>query len=608
MKHTAYAAARTDGFLKISGRNLRRILGIALLFNLIAEILISFVFFPLSNMLISFSLGRVKLEYITQNDIFTLLSDPLVAFAYILITSFTMLFSLYRIAAIYTLAKNPDIRTVSGMALAGFKSFVKGFRGQKFSGKLLLLLLYPFANITTILSLYLRFGFDRIFDLNIANKIILFSAFILMSSFLIFIYPVVFLEGTTLRRAFIKGIKLFRFRWVRNVLSYLLAILIPAAFILVLYFMISAGIILITDLSDSSLKIMNFIFTVLNTVKSAMTLITVVIISIINSFIAVELYLFCSAETTRSEDTLPVHKRGKKRYWIFSGLLIAVVFAFSIFGPTYFRNSFTIYSSYFSSDKAEIIAHRGFSSKAPENTAAAVRAAIDANADRIEIDVQMSSDGVLYLMHDRSLLRTAGVNSSISKLTSEEIDRLDAGSWFSEEYADEKVPRLSEILEICRGKIALKIELKTYGSNELLIADTVVSEIKEAGMSGSVMIISFSSKAIKHVNDSDSVIMTGLLAGFIYGDYNDIDYADAIILNKTYLTLEKVNSIHRSGKLVYCWTSNTAKSITEMDRLGVDGIITDYPALTRMLIYGESYGTAAQKILYKIIISLTGVL
>ena len=117
--------------------------------------------------------------------------------------------------------------------------------------------------------------------------------------------------------------------------------------------------------------------------------------------------------------------------------------------------------------ETQITAHRGSSLAAPENTLSAVQAAIDDLADSVEIDVQLSRDGVVVLGHDASLKRVAGVNRPISALNWDELQKLDVGAWFSGDFAGERIPALEEVLELCKGKINLTIELKNVGAVRL---------------------------------------------------------------------------------------------------------------------------------------------
>lgn len=110
--------------------------------------------------------------------------------------------------------------------------------------------------------------------------------------------------------------------------------------------------------------------------------------------------------------------------------------------------------------RAAIVCHRGANLQAPENTIASLERAIALDAYAVELDIRPSRDGVLYVMHDATVDRTTNGTGRISDMDSEEIDRLDAGSWFSAEFAGERVPRLESFLNACTGRIATYVEIK----------------------------------------------------------------------------------------------------------------------------------------------------
>lgn len=110
--------------------------------------------------------------------------------------------------------------------------------------------------------------------------------------------------------------------------------------------------------------------------------------------------------------------------------------------------------------RAAIVCHRGASLMAPENTIASLEKAIEAGAEVVELDVRQSLDGVLYVFHDETVDRTTNGTGRLADMLAEDIDKLDAGSWFSEAYSGECVPRFSDFLDACRGRIAVYAEIK----------------------------------------------------------------------------------------------------------------------------------------------------
>src|SRR3954468_3765636 len=154
-------------------------------------------------------------------------------------------------------------------------------------------------------------------------------------------------------------------------------------------------------------------------------------------------------------------------------------------------------------DPIKIVAHRGASGYAPENTIAAFDKAVEMNADYIEIDVQRSQDGKLVVIHDQTVDRTTNGTGNVKDLTFQQLNRLDAGSWKGIQFTGEKIPAFEEILDRYYGKIGILIELK---SPELYprIEEQVVRVFKERHLdqpqNGKIIIQSFNHDSMKKMN------------------------------------------------------------------------------------------------------------
>jgi glycerophosphoryl diester phosphodiesterase len=149
-------------------------------------------------------------------------------------------------------------------------------------------------------------------------------------------------------------------------------------------------------------------------------------------------------------------------------------------------------------DHTTIIAHRGASGSAPENTLAAVSMALDEGADWVEIDVQESDDGEVVVLHDSDLKRVAGIDLKIWDATKAELADIDIGSWFSPSFSDQRVPTLREVLELCRNRAGVIIELKYYGHN-VQLEQRVAAIIEATGMADDIMIMSLDSGGIQRM-------------------------------------------------------------------------------------------------------------
>ena len=236
--------------------------------------------------------------------------------------------------------------------------------------------------------------------------------------------------------------------------------------------------------------------------------------------------------------------------------------------------------------ETEITAHRGSSRTAPENTIPAIEAAVEEMADSVEIDVQMTADGVVVLGHDASLKRVAGVNRSIASMTFEELEKLDVGSWFSSEYAGTRIPSLSEVLELCSQKISLNIEIKYIGKNSELPEKTA-EMVREYGMENQCVITSTNLSYLKRVKEALPEIRTGYIISAAYGNFYSSEDVDFISIRSGFVTSALMQNAHEQGKAVYAWTVNTKSELERLTLLGVDGIITDRPVLAREIVYRE---------------------
>ena len=162
--------------------------------------------------------------------------------------------------------------------------------------------------------------------------------------------------------------------------------------------------------------------------------------------------------------------------------------------------------------KPFVIAHRGASAYAPENTIAAFNKALDMAADGIEIDVHLTKDRHIVVSHDEKLGRTCNGTGFIKDFTLEELKKLDFGSWFSHEYANERIPTLDEIMYLLRDKdILLNIEVK----NNLVIYEgiekAIVDVIKEHKMVEKVIVSSFNHYCLREIKRLAPELKIGLL-------------------------------------------------------------------------------------------------
>ena len=230
----------------------------------------------------------------------------------------------------------------------------------------------------------------------------------------------------------------------------------------------------------------------------------------------------------------------------------------------------------------EIIAHRGAAGLRPENTLASIRKAIEDGTDWVEIDVQETADGEVVVLHDSDFMKLAGVNLKIWDATMDDLADIDIGSWFDAVYSEERTPRLAEVLEAVRDKAGLLIELKYYGHDVDLEARTIAL-VEEAGMMAQVATMSLKYPAVQKMKTLRPDWPSGVLAATAVGNLAQLD-GEFIAVSTALVGPKLVRATHAKGKKLFVWTVNDPLEMMSMLSMGVDGLITDEPALARKVI------------------------
>jgi len=240
-----------------------------------------------------------------------------------------------------------------------------------------------------------------------------------------------------------------------------------------------------------------------------------------------------------------------------------------------------------------ITAHRGASAGAPENTLAAVELAIEEGSDWVEIDVQETADGRVVVIHDRDLRRVGGVDVWVADATYEQLQDIDIGSWFAPQYADQRVPTLEQVLEMCRDRVGVNIELKFYGREERL-EERVVDIVESTGMESQIVVMSMKRDAVRKMKELRPDWTIGLLTAVAIGDLTRVE-ADFLAVNTGLATPAFVRAAHRAGKEVQVWTVNDALTSFAVIARGVDAVITDRPAMVRRVLLRHAEMTAVER-------------
>lgn len=229
-----------------------------------------------------------------------------------------------------------------------------------------------------------------------------------------------------------------------------------------------------------------------------------------------------------------------------------------------------------------VIAHRGFSGETPENTLVAIRKAIEVGADMVEVDVTVTADGHVVLLHDETLDRTTDGEGPPTAMTLEEIKGLDAGSWFAPEFAGERVPTLAEALEVVKDRILINVEIKSEAV-EHGVVPKVADLIIEHGMLDQVVVSSFSPEALARMKTTAPAIVTASLYNKeLHTGRDPLEIIQAVgsrgfNISGKRLTPRMVERCHAHGIPVAVYTVNETTDLRTMMAMGVDAVFTDYP-------------------------------
>ena len=251
--------------------------------------------------------------------------------------------------------------------------------------------------------------------------------------------------------------------------------------------------------------------------------------------------------------------------------------------------------SSWSEHPVRIFAHRGASKQAPENTLAAFRKAGEEHTDFVELDVQESSDGVVLVNHDEDLMKLARSPLKIWQTPAAEIQAVDIGSSTSPAFSDQRVPTLAAALEACRGVSEVDIELKDYGHNQQL-EERVVGLVEAAGMQDRIVTMSLNPKMVARMKELRPKWTSGVLIAKSIGNPRALP-GDFLAVQKALATRRFIRQVHSTGRPVFAWTVDDPQTMLHFVGLGIDGLITNEPAIAREALANYHAMTQPQRLL-----------
>lgn len=584
-----------------------------ILFEILWKLVTLLVIAPACAGLIQLAIHLAKLKYLTTSNLLQFLRSPWTILLLAVLLLLAALYTLFEIAAVCTCFRQSrfqKVRTTLGrMVRSGLQSVLHFFRGGGPFLVLHLLVLIPLMQFSATSGIFTAMGIPDFLAYYMTKKEFLLPIYVaaiilccLLSIRWVFSSVLFTQNQCSYRSARATSVQLVRGRFWQTFFSVLVWNCCYFAALLVFLCMITVVVLMVIRATGSNDLIMSQAMRILK------LLIQIVLWSF--SFFATPI---CMAHLTAllekrcvqmPEVVLPEPvplSRSAKPFRRSTAVLTACCFTVAALGLnlSYVYSVFTGKANFRLAlfQNPTVMAHRGLSADAPENTLYAFSDAILVGADFIELDVQQTRDGVLVVMHDSNLKRTTGVNKDIWDVDYADIQNLDAGSWFDPAYANARIPTLEETLQFVDKRAKLNIEIKPTKHGSDTLEQDVAELITRYQYTDACYVTSFSYGSLKKVKEANPEIRTGYLMSVAYGQFYSLKYADAFSLNKVFVTSQVVNAAHQQGKQIFAWTVNGISEVRSLCNLHVDSIITDDPVMVQNVISRDSTGETLRSVL-----------
>ena len=584
-----------------------------ILFEILWKLVTLLVIAPACAGLIQLAIHLAKLKYLTTSNLLQFLRSPWTILLLAVLLLLAALYTLFEIAAVCTCFRQSrfqKVRTTLGrMVRSGLQSVQHFFRGGGPFLVLHLLVLIPLMQFSATSGIFTAMGIPDFLAYYMTKKEFLLPIYVaaiilccLLSVRWVFSSVLFTQNQCSYRNARATSVQLVRGRFWQTFFSVLVWNCCYFAALLVFLCLITVVVLMVIRATGSNDLIMSQAMRILK------LLIQIVLWSF--SFFATPI---CMAHLTAllekrcvqmPEVVLPEPiplSRSAKPFRRSTAVLTACCFTVAALGLnlSYVYCVFTGKANFRLAlfQNPTVMAHRGLSADAPENTLYAFSDAISVGADFIELDVQQTRDGVLVVMHDSNLKRTTGVNKDIWDVDYADIQNLDAGSWFDPAYANARIPTLEETLQFVDKRAKLNIEIKPTKHGSDTLEQDVAELITRYQYTDACYVTSFSYGSLKKVKEANPEIRTGYLMSVAYGQFYSLKYADAFSLNKVFVTSQVVNAAHQQGKQIFAWTVNSMSEVRSLCNLHVDSIITDDPVMVQNVISRDSTGETLRSVL-----------
>ena len=515
-----------------------------------------------------------------------------------ILLSILFVFGVSSVMHAYTTSTIGKKTSIKGMVFFGVETCVKSL---KYKNWLIILYIFLIAPLTGVFALCFssiaivipEFVSDFIMANTLYRTLYIIFYFLLLFLESIYLYAINYyiLTDCTFTEACKKSRKIIKKNYLINVLTIIVSIIIFRVAVLSVSSAISTLLAKTYQIFTGSGE-STFLAKVIAYIPGFSNFLSSILEPGINIAVVTVLF-FRSVEENNELASLSGHVFNDKKYAKRSTVVIGVVLLFVI-GLFITNTTIATINDQKELDMPAIVAHRGDSVNAPENTLPAFKLALAENPDWIELDVHQTKDGVIVVSHDDDLKRVTGKDVFVHELTFDEIEKLDAGSWFSSEYSYVRISKLDDILKLFKDKIKVQIEIKYTGYDDLL-EEHVLEVVNNNNMHDQVIFTSLQSEPLKRLKEIDPTVIT-VYSMFAAAEHiEDIEYADWFTVEEGNISEELVNNVHKAGKKIFAWTCNTEERVQFSIDCRVDGILSDSPNMLKIAYLTSQYSAGFPK-------------
>lgn len=562
-----------------------------LIISNVRPIVVFIIFFAIFNLLGVLSISRLCLNfmlivanktYFGPDTLFTVFTNPFALLIFLITGVMFSFFAIFEISGLvhaYSMSFLHKKTTFRGMIISSINASKRSLLPKNWLIVLFIIIIMPLTGILSFSSATFCLKVPEfVMDFLMANKLYSVLYTIIYIILLVIEYRFIFAFNYYIlgEKSFIEACKKSK----KLIKSHYLETIVSLALTAILFFMFSTAVSAIISETFSEFSGENSLFTKSSFSQDFQILFKGFLYALFSPIfnLATLTTLFFKYTKVKANSSIIKYTLNDEKYKLGKLVWLVIIIVFFI-GFNFIINAKTIFAPNETLHVPGIVAHRGDSMHAPENTMPAFKLAVDEGVSTyIEFDVHQTKDGKIIVSHDDDLTRVTGKDVYVHELTYDEIMKLDTGAWFSEKFRGTKFSTLDEALTYLKDSdLTIQVEIKPSGYDKNL-EETVVDIIKKHGLQDRAMITCLKLDPLLKIEKFAPEMYTVYSMFTALGDLSSIP-VDAYTIEYSNISEELVDYIHNAGKKVFAWTLNTENGVQTLVDCKVDGILTDDPLM-----------------------------